>query len=104
MPQNVPNVKGIRFLRTGLYLGDLKKNRFEPSHALALSLKPEEVKHTVSFTADSEDIKAYLKGETIPFEGNKGWYLVCVDGYSLGWAKLANNMLKNHYPKGLRWN
>ena len=104
VPEEMLTFDKLKVVRAGWHLGTMKKNRFEPSHALALSLKPEEVKHTVSFTADSEDIKAYLKGETIPYEGDKGWYLVCVDGYSLGWAKLANNMLKNHYPKGLRWN
>ena len=104
VPEEMLTFDKLKVVRAGWHLGTMKKNRFEPSHALALSLKPEEVKHTVSFTADSEEVKAYLKGETIPFEGDKGWYLVCVDGYSLGWAKLANNMLKNHYPKGLRWN
>ena len=37
-----------------------------------------------------------------PAEGEKGWYLVTVDGYSLGWGKLSGGILKNHYPKGLR--
>ena len=59
------------------------------------------MKHSISFTSCDEAITAYLRGETIPFDGEKGWYLVCVDGYSLGWAKLTNNMLKNHYPKGI---
>ena len=94
----------LKVVRAGWHLGTMKKNRFEPSHALALSLSPQDVKHSISFAADSDEIRAYLRGETIPFEGEKGWYLICVDGYSLGWAKLANNMLKNHYPKGLRWN
>jgi NOL1/NOP2/fmu family ribosome biogenesis protein len=35
--------------------------------------------------------------------GSKGWHLITVDGYSIGWGKLAGNMMKNHYPKGLRW-
>jgi len=35
--------------------------------------------------------------------GNKGHYtLMTVDGFSIGWAKNVNGMLKNHYPKGLR--
>ena len=32
----------------------------------------------------------------------EGWYLITVDGYSLGWGKLAGSVMKNHYPKGLR--
>ena len=29
-------------------------------------------------------------------------YLVCVDGYPLGWGKLAGGMLKNKYLPGWR--
>jgi NOL1/NOP2/fmu family ribosome biogenesis protein len=32
----------------------------------------------------------------------RGWCLVTVDGYSIGWGKGDANVLKNHYPKGLR--
>ena len=104
VPEEMLTFDKLKVVRAGWHLGTMKKNRFEPSHALALSLSPQDVKHSISFAADSDEIRAYLRGETIPFEGEKGWYLICVDGYSLGWAKLANNMLKNHYPKGLRWN
>ena len=37
------------------------------------------------------------------FGKEKGWILMCTDGFSLGWAKLTGTVLKNHYPKGLRW-
>ena len=46
----------------------------------------------------------YLNGLTFPAEGEKGWYLICADGCSLGWGKLAGGIMKNHYPKGLRKN
>lgn len=49
-----------------------------------------------------EEAAAYLKGQTFSAEGEKGWYLICVDGISLGWGKLAGGIMKNHYPKGLR--
>ena len=108
MPEGVPNVKGIRFLRTGLYLGDLKKNRFEPSQSLAMCLKKEEYKHTVNLRADDERTLKYLKGETIEVDDivsakAKGWQLVLVDNYPLGWGKLANGTLKNKYLPGWRW-
>jgi len=102
IPENMPALKGLKVLRPGLHLGTLKKNRFEPSHALALALSAEEVSHVADYTADSYEIKAYLNGQTLNYEGEKGWYLITVDGYSIGWAKLAGNVLKNHYPKGLR--
>lgn len=108
MPKGVPNVKGLRFLRTGLYLGDLKKNRFEPSQSLAMCLKKEEYKDTLSLSSTDERVIKYLKGETIDVEdlvapNMKGWILVLVDGYPLGWGKLSNGILKNKYLPGWRW-
>ena len=49
-----------------------------------------------------KEIQDYLNGMTLQKEGEKGWHLVCVDGISIGWGKLAGQILKNHYPKGLR--
>lgn len=104
MPEFMPCVKGIRVLRPGLHLGTFKKNRFEPAHALALALKPEEAVHTMELSAESAEIRAYLNGQTLQGEGEKGWYLIRVDGYGIGWGKLAGGVMKNHYPKGLRKN
>lgn len=100
MPEDLPSVKGLKVMRPGLHLGTLKKNRFEPAHALALSLHPEDVKHVWNLSV--EEASAYLKGQTFSAEGEKGWYLICVDDISLGWGKLAGGIMKNHYPKGLR--
>ena len=108
MPEDIPNVKGIRFLRTGLYLGDVKKNRFEPSQSLAMCLKKEEYRRTISLSVEDERVIRYLKGETIEVDDlvpqkEKGWQLVLVDGYPLGFGKLANGTLKNKYLPGWRW-
>ncbi len=102
VPKDMPSLKGLKVLRPGLHLGALKKNRFEPSHALALALVPEDVRSFCALTATEERTNAYLKGQTIASQGEKGWQLVTVDGYSLGWGKLVGEALKNHYPKGLR--
>jgi hypothetical protein len=72
--------------------------------ALALALTPQEVVHTWNLDGDSEEARNYLKGGTFAAEGEKGWYLITVDGYSMGWGKLAGGIMKNHYPKGLRKN
>ncbi|MFW5632265.1 MAG: RsmF rRNA methyltransferase first C-terminal domain-containing protein, partial [Acetivibrio ethanolgignens] len=45
-PDELPSLHRLRVLRPGLHLGTMKKNRFEPSHALALALKPSEVKNS----------------------------------------------------------
>ena len=104
MPENMPGLKGLKVVRPGLHLGTLKKKRFEPSHALALSLKPEEAVYTWELKADSLEIKQYLSGQTFCADGEKGWYLITIEGYSIGWGKLTGNIMKNHYPKGLRKN
>lgn len=108
MPEDLPDLKGIRFLRTGLLLGELKKNRFEPSQAFAMNLKKEEYRRTLDLQAQDPRVIRYLKGETLDVDDltspkEKGWYLVCVDGYPLGFGKLVNQTLKNKYLPGWRW-
>ena len=108
MPEGLPPLNGIRFLRTGLLLGELKKKRFEPSQALAMNLKKDEYLYTIDFPVSDERVVKYLKGDTLDVEDltspkEKGWYLVCVDGYPLGFGKLTNQMLKNKYLPGWRW-
>lgn len=108
MPEGMPELQGIRFLRSGLLLGELKKNRFEPSQALAMCLKKEEYENILDFSVEDARVIRYLKGETLEVEDlvspkEKGWCLVCVDGYPLGFGKLASQMLKNKYLPGWRW-
>lgn len=106
LPEDAPSLAGLRVLRAGLHLGTMLKNRFEPSHALALTLRPEDACFRVMLTSSREDefrtACDYIGGQTFPWDGSKGWYLICLDGYSLGWGKLSGDIVKNHYPKGLR--
>ena len=103
LPEGMISLKGLKVERAGLKLGTNKKNRFEPDHALALALKPEEVLQVVNTTSiDSDEINKYIRGEVISCEYNNGWTLVAVDGVSIGWGKASGGSLKNHYPKGLR--
>lgn len=104
MPDQMPDIAGLKVLRPGLHLGTRKKNRFEPAHALALALSKEDVRYSFDLSSESNDIRAYLNGQTLNHNGEKGWYLITVDGYSIGWGKLAGGIIKNHYPKGLRKN
>ena len=108
-PIDMPSTTGLKVMRPGLHLGIIKKDRFEPSHALALAMRSSDAKLTVDFSSDSSEIRQYLNGQTIrvsdtELSNAKGWTLITVDGYSIGWAKLAGGQLKNHYPKGLRIN
>ena len=101
-PEEFPNLKGLKVLRPGLHLGEIKKNRFEPSHALALALGARDVRHAYKMSTSELLPAAYLNGQTFAAEGEKGWHLILVDGISLGWGKLAGGIMKNHYPRGLR--
>lgn len=109
IPECAPDLTGLKVLRPGLHIGILKKGRLEPAHALALCLK----KEMVCRYAEAAKLSArYLRGEAIPVcefsefsdsgQKKKGWTLVTTGGYSLGWAKAGGDILKNHYPKGLR--
>lgn len=99
MPLQMPALHRLRVLRPGLELGALKKDRFEPAHALALWLR--HCKNEISLSPESKELAAYLHGEAIPC-AERGWCLVKAGAYSLGWGKGDGNQLKNHYPKGLR--
>ena len=103
----VPAGRGIPFLRNGLYFGELRKGRFEPSQSLAMALRASDYASVLNFPQTDERVRRYLGGETIDVEDlpcarKKGWQLVCVDGYPLGWGKLVNGTLKNKYHPGWR--
>ena len=98
-PAQTPDLKGLRVLRAGLELGEIRKGRFLPAHALALWLKT--AKNKESYPAGSKEMADYLHGDVVPSRKN-GWCLVMADCYSIGWGKGDGNVLKNHYPKGLR--
>ncbi len=107
LPEGLPDLTGLRCLRTGLLLGELKKNRFEPSQALAMTLKASEYKNILNFPVRDPRVLRYLKGETLDVSDqtnpeDKGWYLVCVDNYPLGFGKLRSGALKNKYLPGWR--
>ena len=98
-PEEMPDISRLRVLRPGLELGTLKKDRLEPAHALALWLRPRE--GDTRLAPDSPELAGYLRGETIP-GSRRGFQLICAGEYTLGWAKGDGQILKNHYPKGLR--
>ncbi len=99
-PELMPDLQGIKVLRPGLHLGTWKKDRFVPAHALALSLDERKVRRVHELGENA--CREWMEGMALRAEGEKGWYLMTIDGYSLGWGKLAGGVMKNHYPKGLR--
>jgi NOL1/NOP2/sun family putative RNA methylase len=107
-PAIQPDLAGLRLIHPGLWLGSLSAGkasarlRFEPSHALAMSLRIEQAQRCLDFASDSPQISAYLRGETLNWEGEDGWVLLAVNGYPLGWGKSVRGLVKNYYPRGLR--
>ncbi|MCL1986418.1 MAG: RsmB/NOP family class I SAM-dependent RNA methyltransferase [Firmicutes bacterium] len=114
--QDLPNLAGLRVASNGWYLGELKKDRFEPSHAMALALSCENVLYKYDLTDDNcEMVNRYLKGESLVFNddklffeeetqvfshNSKQWLLLCFCGFPIGWGKLVNGRIKNKYPQG----
>ncbi|MCL2399315.1 MAG: RsmF rRNA methyltransferase first C-terminal domain-containing protein [Defluviitaleaceae bacterium] len=104
LPKGMPDMSGLRMARSGWYLGDVKKDRFEPSHALAMGLINSDAQEIVNFCADDDNCTGYLRGESLDLgefshsPKEKAWVLVCVNGFPLGWARSVNGRLKNKYP------
>lgn len=108
LPDIEVDIKGLKVQRAGLHIGEFKKQRFEPSHSLALALKLNDAKNLVKLTCDNPQTIGFFNGQSVVLsdeqtaECKKGWALVCVDGYTAGWGKVNGTQVKNHYPKGLR--
>ncbi|MEK3866103.1 RsmB/NOP family class I SAM-dependent RNA methyltransferase [Paenibacillus sp. FSL H7-0716] len=106
-------LNGLKAIRPGWYVGHVRNGRFIPGHPMATALHPEESCRSVSLSSTSNEAISYLKGETLLIgqerlsikigTTQKGYVLVCIDGYSAGWGKWQDGVLKNEYPAGWRW-
>lgn len=104
LPKDALIDKSLHYIRTGLLLGEIKKNRFEPFQALAMNIKFDEWENPLNLSATDERVIKYLKGETIEADDEyMGIRLVCVDGFSLGFVKQNKKSCKNKYYQGWRW-
>lgn len=110
VPEGMPNLEGLRIIHPGWWVGVMKKNRMEPTHALALGLKRTQVRQNIDFGVDEPGLRAYLRGESLPDPGPDGWVLVNIRtenealSFPIGWGKRSQGVLKNFYPRGLRQN
>ena len=104
-PNTQLNLKGIRVMRSGLYLGEYKHDKFEPSQALALALKANEYSNILNFDLEDNRVIKYLKCETLDVKDKdvNGFVLVCVNNYPLGFGVANKGILKNKYPANYRY-
>jgi NOL1/NOP2/fmu family ribosome biogenesis protein len=106
VPDNVPTLRGLKALRTGVWLGSFQgprqQPRFEPSHSLALALTREEIGERLELSPNDEKLQRYLQGYELESEGQDGWLVITVAGFPLGWGRRSKGIIKNAYPKGLR--
>jgi NOL1/NOP2/fmu family ribosome biogenesis protein len=93
----------LKVIHPGWWLGTVKKDRFEPSHALALGLKASQARRLLRLEPDGPQVLAYLHGETLESDGEDGWVLITVGDFPLGWGKRVQGRIKNYFPRGLRW-
>ena len=91
---------GVRLVRPGLLLGRARPGRFEPAHALAMAVGVGAARRVRE--VDDREAAAFIRGETLGWEGPAGWAVVTWNGWPLGWGRGTGGTLKNHYPKGLR--
>ena len=103
LPKGLPDLSKVKIARNGLHLGVFKKKRFEPSFALGIALTSDEVVSSIELTQDQ--FAQYVSGNMVTLDQAQpnGWYQLLVDGNGFGFAKIVGNMVKNNYPKGLRF-
>lgn len=102
IPADAPPLDTLGVVRAGLWLGTLQRDRFEPSHSLALALQSSNVPNRCDLAPDDERLRLYLQGHPLHEPGESGWVLMTVSGFPIGWGRRAQGIIKNAYPKGLR--
>jgi NOL1/NOP2/fmu family ribosome biogenesis protein len=109
IPEGLPELDHLKVIHPGWWLGELHKNRIEPSHAMALGLRPNQTRRRIEVSINDLRVPAYLHGEALRIEGTPGWNLFTIQTdpagsiFALGWGKHSQGVLKNAYPRGLRW-
>lgn len=103
IPEDMPDTRGLGVLRGGVLLGEIKRNRIEPAHALFMAAYGRECLRMISLDPNSAELAAFLHGEEISVSDNfKGYVAVACGDVVTGFGKCSGGRLKNRYPKGLR--
>lgn len=100
VPEELFSLETLKVLRAGICLGGHVKGRFEPDHALAMSIEGNSALYREEL---SDRVYAYLRGEELSSaQAGKGFCLCTYKGYPVGLGKVSGGALKNRLPKGLR--
>lgn len=102
LPNESPNIAGLKVIHPGWWLGSIHNDRFIPSHALAMGIRMDQARQIILLHPGDQLASAYLGGESFTMAGKNEWVLVTVDGFPIGWGKRVQNVVKNYYPHGLR--
>jgi NOL1/NOP2/sun family putative RNA methylase len=100
LPDDFPNLK---ILRAGLYMGELKKNRFEPSQSFAVSVYGNGFKNSFSMDETDPRLFAYFKGESIKLSDEEeallrdGMILIKVRDFAVGFGKKTKEVIRSRY-------
>ncbi len=96
------SIDGLKVLRMGIHVGTIAYGKIKPAQSFIMSLPKNAFKRNVDFTWDSDEVKRYVRGESLNLPGKNGLTAVRVEGYILGVGDLRGGVLKNAYPKGWR--
>ncbi len=102
LPPALPDLRGLNILSAGVTIAEVCKNRLEPCHSAFLATTSANCRRFLNLSLDDPRLLAFLHGEELLYDGEKGWTAVCVAGLPVGFGKHVGNRLKNRYPKGLR--
>lgn len=100
LPHKLPDCRGLG--TAGVAVATVCKNRLEPCHSIFAAARAENCRRRVDLSPEDPRLIAFLRGEEIPCDTDKGWTAVCVAGITVGFGKSSGGKLKNRYPKGLR--
>ena len=102
VPADLPDLAGLRVTRPGWYLGLVRNGRFVPGQPLAMGLKADQFQRRLDLDPGGEEVRRYLRGETLMLGGERGWMLVTMGGFPLGFGRQTGEYLKNAYATGWR--
>jgi NOL1/NOP2/sun family putative RNA methylase len=102
LPYPPLDIKSLKIIRPGWWLGSYQKGHFTPSHALAMGVHCDQARHLLKLEPGDPRYDAYLSGENMPCPGEDAWVMLIVNGFPIGWGKRSKGVLKNHYPHRLR--